>query len=175
MYITTKLPNPHYLPEISTKVTIVNFAVKEQGLEAQLLSLVVKEERPDLDRLKNELVVKVAKGKRTQAELEDEILNLLSNATGSLLDNVVLIQTLDSSKTTWEQVNEMLRKAEETTVEIEVASKEYTPVATRASILYFVLNDLVSIDPMYQVPLAVLARRHWLSMCCVASDPLPRP
>ena len=30
-YITTKLSNPHYAPEISTKATIVNFAVKEQG------------------------------------------------------------------------------------------------------------------------------------------------
>ena len=31
-YITTKLSNPHYAPEISTKSTIVNFAVKEQGM-----------------------------------------------------------------------------------------------------------------------------------------------
>lgn len=30
-YITTKLGNPHYTPEIATKTTIVNFAVKEQG------------------------------------------------------------------------------------------------------------------------------------------------
>lgn len=45
---------------------IVNFAVKQQGLEAQLLNTVVKQERADLDRQKNELVVKVAQGKRTQ-------------------------------------------------------------------------------------------------------------
>ena len=64
LYITTKLANPHYTPEISTKATIVNFAVKEQGLEAQLLNTVVKCERPDLDRQKNDLVVKVGQGFR---------------------------------------------------------------------------------------------------------------
>lgn len=59
LYITTKLSNPHYTPEVSTKVMLVNFAVKEQGLEAQLLNLVVRCERPDLDQQKNDLVVKV--------------------------------------------------------------------------------------------------------------------
>jgi dynein heavy chain, axonemal len=71
LYITTKLGNPSYSPEISTKVMIINFAVKEDGLEAQLLSLVIKMERPDLDQQKNELVVKVAQGKRTQVRKLD--------------------------------------------------------------------------------------------------------
>ena len=44
-----------------------------------------------------------------QAELEDKILFLLSTATGSLLDNVTLISTLDASKTTWETVNKSLQ------------------------------------------------------------------
>ena len=26
-YITTKLPNPHYTPEVSTKVTLMNFTL----------------------------------------------------------------------------------------------------------------------------------------------------
>lgn len=153
LYITTKMANPHYTPEISTKVTIVNFAVKEQGLEAQLLNTVVKCERPDLDRQKNDLVVKVAAGKRTQADLEDQILYLLATATGSLLDNVDLINTLDQSKTTWEEVNQMLQVAEETAKKIEVASQLYRPCSIRASVLYFVLNDLSTVDPMYQFSL----------------------
>lgn len=74
-----------------------------------MLSLHTQCERPDLDKQKNDLVVRVAAGKRTQADLEDQILYLLSTATGSLLDNVDLINTLDQSKTTWEEVNLMLQ------------------------------------------------------------------
>ena len=153
LYITTKLSNPHYTPEISTKSTIVNFAVKEQGLEAQLLNIVVQKERPDLDKQKNDLIVKVAQGKRTQSELEDKILYMLSTAEGSLLDNVELINTLDESKTTWEEVSESLKIAEVTSKEIFQASQEYRPCSIRAAILYFVLYDLSLIDPMYQFSL----------------------
>lgn len=33
LYITTRMSNPHYTPEVSTKVCLVNFTVKESGLE----------------------------------------------------------------------------------------------------------------------------------------------
>mmetsp|Transcript_8983 Transcript_8983/g.8342 ORF Transcript_8983/g.8342 Transcript_8983/m.8342 type:complete len:89 (-) Transcript_8983:117-383(-) len=32
-YMTTKMPNPHYLPEIFIKLTIINFTVTFMGLE----------------------------------------------------------------------------------------------------------------------------------------------
>lgn len=75
--------------------------------------------------------LQVAAGKRTQADLEDQILFLLSTATGSLLDNVELINTLDASKTTWEEVNQSLLVAEETARKIEAASQHYRPCSLR--------------------------------------------
>lgn len=40
-YITTKLRNPHYAPEVSVKVSLLNFFVTSEGLEEQLLGTVV--------------------------------------------------------------------------------------------------------------------------------------
>nr|XP_057923809.1 dynein axonemal heavy chain 2 isoform X2 [Doryrhamphus excisus] len=152
-YITTKLSNPHYTPEISTKTTIVNFAVKEQGLEAQLLGIVVRKERPDLEEQKDNLVMSIASGKRSLQELEDEILRLLNEASGSLLDDVQLVNTLQTSKVTASEVSEQLETSEVTEIKIDTAREAYRACAQRASILFFILNDMGRIDPMYQFSL----------------------
>ena len=95
------------------QATIVNFAVKEKGLEAQLLGIVVKMEEPRLEERKSDLVVTVASGKRKLVELEDRILQLLSTVKGSLLDDESLVETLQASKVTAEEVTESLKIAEE--------------------------------------------------------------
>ena len=49
-YLSTKLANPHYLPEISTKVVLLNFTITQEGLQDQMLGIVVAKERPDLEQ-----------------------------------------------------------------------------------------------------------------------------
>ena len=48
LYLHTKLSNPHYPPEVQAEAALINFSVTMDGLEDQLLNMVVKEERPDL-------------------------------------------------------------------------------------------------------------------------------
>lgn len=60
------------------KVTGVTFSPRAlvcfQGLEAQLLGIVVRKERPELEEQKDSLVINIAAGKKKLKELEDEIL-----------------------------------------------------------------------------------------------------
>jgi dynein heavy chain len=80
-------------------------------------------------------------------------LRLLNETKGSLLDNVELVDTLELSKQTSKDVTESLQNAETTEIRIDALREGYRPSATRASILFFVLNDLGKVDPMYQFAL----------------------
>lgn len=50
LFLTTKLPNPHFLPEICIKLTIINFTVTFDGLEEQMLVDVVINEAPEVEK-----------------------------------------------------------------------------------------------------------------------------
>ncbi|XP_014680455.1 PREDICTED: dynein heavy chain 6, axonemal-like, partial [Priapulus caudatus] len=86
------------MPEVCIKVTIINFTVTVSGLEDQLLSDVVRLERPDLEEQRNELIVRINEDKNQLKGIEDKILHLLFNSKGNILDDVELINTLNDSK-----------------------------------------------------------------------------
>ncbi|KAL3321293.1 Dynein heavy chain 3, axonemal, partial [Cichlidogyrus casuarinus] len=152
-YITTRLRNPHYLPEISVKVCLLNFMITPQGLEDQLLGIVAAEEKPELEAKKNELIIESADNKRQLKELEDKILEVLSESKGNILENETAINILSSSKVLSQQITEKQAIAEVTQVEIDSTRNGYRPVAFHGSILFFCISDMANIDPMYQYSL----------------------
>lgn len=77
-YITTKLRNPHYLPEVAVKVTLLNFMITPIGLQDQLLGIVVAKERPDLETEKNQLIVQGAANKKCLISIHCALLLSLS-------------------------------------------------------------------------------------------------
>ena len=158
IYITTKLPNPHYTPEISTKVTVINFTLAPLGLEDQLLGYVVAEERPDLEEAKNQLIVQNAQMKADLKEIEDQILHRLSSSEGNPVDDQELIDVLQASKIKANEIKAKVEIAEETEKDIDETRAKYVPVARRAQILFFCVADMANIDPMYQYSLEWFVR-----------------
>ena len=124
-YLTTKLPNPHYLPEVCIKVTVINFTVTIKGLEDQLLGDVVRKERPDLEEAKDRLVVSISNDKKQLQELQDKILNMLKESEGNILDDEVLIDTLNNSKITSGMISGRLEEAETTENQINSTRETY--------------------------------------------------
>jgi len=80
-------------------------------------------------------------------------ISLLNVAGESLLDDLDLLNTLQTSKATSISIQKSLVVSEQTEKEIDLAREGYRPCSKRASILFFVLNDMSAIDPMYQFSL----------------------
>ena len=152
-YITTKLTNPHYLPEVAVKVTLLNFMITPAGLQDQLLATVVFEERPELAKEKERLIIEGAENAATLKEIEDEILTILSASEGNILEDASAVQALNSSKEISADIKEKQAIAEKTEKEIDEVRKGYIPVAYHSQVLYFCIADLANIEPTYEYAL----------------------
>uniref|UniRef100_A0A452V4Q1 Dynein axonemal heavy chain 7 n=1 Tax=Ursus maritimus TaxID=29073 RepID=A0A452V4Q1_URSMA len=163
-YITTKLRNPHYLPETSVKVTLLNFMITSEGMQDQLLGIVVARERPDLEEEKQALILQGAENKRQLKEIEDKILEVLSSSEGNILEDETAIKILSSSKALANEISQKQEVAEETEKKIDSTRLGYRPIAIHSTILFFSIADLANIEPMYQYSLTWFINLYILSI-----------
>ncbi len=102
----------------------------------------------ELTKQQNEFKIKLK-------ELEDSLLSRLSAAGGNILSDTSLVENLETTKRTANEVGKKVAEAKVTEKKINEARENYRPAAARASLLYFIINNLEKINPLYQFSLKV--------------------
>jgi len=131
------------------------------------LTLVVKMERPDLAAKKEELIAQQNQFKITLKRLEDGLLQQLAEATGDILENIELIESLERSKALSTEINIKVEIAKVTEVAINEASEAYRPAASRGALVFFLMNELTRIHSYYKFSLdsfIIVIRRAVISL-----------
>lgn len=60
LFMTTTKVNPHYLPDICMKVTLINFTITFEALTEQLLKNVIKIERNDIELQRDDIILSLS-------------------------------------------------------------------------------------------------------------------
>lgn len=173
-FLQTKLQNPHYKPEIFACCTLINFIATEKGLEDQLLAKVVNVEKPELEAQKQELQSQFNEYQIQLLVLENNLLERLSNAPDDILSDIPLIEGLEATKKASQEIEAAVKKGKETEIAINVAREVFRPVASEASMMYFICTQLCSIDHMYQYSLLAFTTFFFKSIDRAEQSDVPK-
>jgi dynein heavy chain len=145
LFMTSRLPNPHFSPELSARVTVIDFTVTLKGLEDQLLGKLISMEQKSLEDLLAALEEDVTQNTKSLQQLDKQLLDRLSNSQGNLLEDTELIEVLANTKAKAKEVEGKLAEAAEKKIEINEKREQFRPVATRGSIMYFNMVDMTNV------------------------------
>jgi dynein heavy chain len=80
LYMTSRLANPHFSPELAAKTTIIDFTVTQGGLEQQLLARLISKEQKSLEDQLTQLQEDVTANTKTLQSYEEQLLDRLANS-----------------------------------------------------------------------------------------------
>lgn len=153
MYFITRLPNPHFGPELQAKTTVIDFTVTMRGLEEQLLGRVIGKEQAALEEQLAQVLEDVNSNTKSLLALDASLLERLTSNTGNLLEDEELIGVLANTKAKAAEVKDKLAAADDTRKNINEKREQFRPVATRGSVLYFSIVEISLVNCMYQTSL----------------------
>lgn len=90
---------------------------------------------------------------RSLKDIEDKILQVLSSSEGNILEDEEAVNVLSSSKILANEIEVKQADSEITERTIDKTRHQYKIVATYSTTLFFIIDSLTNIDPMYQYSL----------------------
>ncbi|KAM3129011.1 hypothetical protein pb186bvf_018855 [Paramecium bursaria] len=117
LLIKSRLSNPHYTPEILTKVTLINFTITQSGLEDQLLEFCGMREQPNIEEEMSRQILQQHKNQQELQKCQDQIIFILNDEEG--------IEVLQKSKEVSFDILERQKVSEFTKKKTDEARTQY--------------------------------------------------
>ena len=153
LYLSTRDPSAKFSPDIASRTTFVNFTVTRSSLQTQALNEVLKSERPDIDQRRNNLVKMQGEFTAYLRGLEKSLLRALNESKGNILDDDIVIETLEALKKEAAEITQKMAETDGVMAEVENISTQYVAIARACSAVFAVLEQLHYLNHFYQFSL----------------------
>ncbi|KAL3119190.1 hypothetical protein niasHT_003477 [Heterodera trifolii] len=111
IFLFTRDSSVEFPADVCSRVTFVNFTTTRASLETQCLHQVLRSERPDTDKKRNDLLKLQGEFAVRLQHLEKALLNALNESNGKILDDDSVIAALEKLKN---EAQEVAKKSAET-------------------------------------------------------------
>ena len=153
LYMSTRDPSAMFPPDICSRTTFVNFTVTRSSLQTQTLNDVLKSERPDIDKRRTNLVKMQGEFSTHLRGLEKRLLQALNQSRGNILDDDVVIETLETLKKESADISKKVAETDGVMAEVETISHQYNTIAHACSSIFAILEQLHHLNHFYQFSL----------------------
>ena len=153
LYLSTRDPSAMFPPDICSRTTFVNFTVTQSSLQTQSLNDVLKSERPDVDQRRTNLVKMQGEFSTHLRGLEKRLLQALNESRGNILDDDVVIETLETLKKEAREISKKVAETEGVMAEVETITQQYNVIARACSAVFALLEQLHHLHHFYQFSL----------------------
>ncbi|KAL8759989.1 MAG: hypothetical protein Q9199_000365 [Rusavskia elegans] len=153
LYLSTRDPSAAFPPDICSRTTIVNFTITRSSLQTQSLNDVLKSERPDVDQRRSNLVKMQGEFNMHLRKLEKRLLRALNDSTGNILDDDIVLETLETLKKEAADIAEKMAETTGVMAEVNTITAQYNAISQACSAVYAVLEQLHHLNHFYQFSL----------------------
>lgn len=153
LFLSTRDPSATFPPDICSRTTFVNFTVTQSSLQSQSLNQVLKSERPDVDQRRMNLIKMQGEFSTHLRVLEKRLLQALNQSRGNILDDDMIIETLETLKKEAGEISKKIVETEGVMAEIESITLQYNIIARSCSAVFTVLEQLHHLNHFYQFSL----------------------
>lgn len=153
LYLSTRDPSATFAPDICSRTTFVNFTVTQSSLRSQSLNEVLKSERPDVDQRRMNLIKMQGEFSTHLRVLEKRLLQALNQSRGNILDDDIVLETLETLKKEAAEISQKIVETEGVMAEVDSITLQYNVIARSCSAVFTLLDQLHHLDHFYQFSL----------------------
>lgn len=149
LYLQTRLPNPHFGPDVQAHVALLDFSVTEHGLAESLLHAVGSHDRPDLIGRAGALLGEVVAKAAACAQLETKLLDQIGAAEGDILDDPGAVTDIEATKVLALHADGELARLRAVAKGQRAAMDVYRQVGARGAVTFALAHAMRRLNPCY--------------------------
>ncbi|KAK5644082.1 hypothetical protein RI129_007927 [Pyrocoelia pectoralis] len=144
--------------DLAAVVNVVNFTTTHAGLSEQLLMSAIKQDSPELETRRKELLRQREELQEKQYNLQNQLLEDLANASGDILQNKNLMVSLNETKASSSAIATALIESEGLHQKLQEEYNVYKDVSSFSSALYFAIEEFSTTNVLYSLSVPAFIR-----------------